>query len=102
GETPLPEEEGEKIMHISLPIGEGTILMGTDISKSMEKDFKIGDNMYICLTPDSLDEAKRIFKELSVDAEIEMPLEKTFWGDYFASFRDKYGIQWMIDIEDKI
>lgn len=89
-------EDKNLIMHVSLPIGN-EMLMGSDIPSSMNSQYKSGDNNYICVTPDSREEADRLFRELSADGEIEMPMEDMFWGDYFGSFRDKYGISWMIN-----
>ena len=98
----LPEEERDRIMHISLPLGEGTILMGSDILPSAGHKLQTGNNMYIMLSPDSREEAKRLFDRLSEGGEIEMPLEDQFWGDYFGSFIDKFGIRWMVDVESVV
>jgi PhnB protein len=93
----LTEAEKEKIMHISLEIGEGAILMATDALESMGQKLTMGNNVYICLTPDNATEADKLFNGLSEAGIIEMPMEKTFWGSYFGSFIDKFGIGWMID-----
>ena len=98
-ENPMPENERERIMHISLPIGDGTILMGSDISKSMGHTLVEGNTVYISLHPGSLEEAERLFKTLPAGGKVIMPLEKMFWGAYFASFADKFGILWMINYE---
>jgi PhnB protein len=90
------EDDKNLIMHVSLPIGKD-VLMGSDAPTSMKSQFKSGNNNYICISPDSKEEADRLFKELSVDGEIEMPMEDMFWGDYFGSFKDKYGVCWMIN-----
>lgn len=71
--------------------------MGSDIMPSMGHVLNKGNHMYISLHPDSREEADRIFNGLSPDGEIEMPMEDQFWGDYFGSFFDKYGIGWMIN-----
>ncbi|HSX45054.1 MAG TPA: VOC family protein [Candidatus Saccharimonadales bacterium] len=101
--NPVAEEDKNLVIHVALPILGGHVLMGTDASESM--GFKIieGNNMHVNLEPDDLDEAKQIFKDLSAGGKVEMPLEKMFWGDYFASFTDKYGINWMINcnVKDK-
>ena len=101
GERPMPKEEGERIMHISLPIGEGTVLMASDISPGSGHVLTVGNNNYISLQPDSLDEARRLFAELPVGGKVEMPLEKMFWGAYFASFADQFGVRWMINFDEK-
>ncbi|MBN1129803.1 MAG: VOC family protein [Chitinispirillaceae bacterium] len=100
-DRPIPEKEAGRIMHIALPIGNGTILMGSDISESMGQTLVEGNNVYLSLHPDTLEEAQRLFKELSSDGNVEMPLEKMFWGDWFASFADKFGIRWMVNYEEK-
>lgn len=90
------DEDRNLVMHVSLPIGSD-ILMGSDVPTSMKSLFKSGNNNYISITPDTREEADRIFNELSADGEVEMPMEEMFWGDYFGSFKDKYGIYWMIN-----
>src|SRR3990170_971677 len=87
-----PEAEKNLIMHISLPIGDGQFVMASDISKSMGMKLTVGNNNYISLHPDSKKDAERLFKELSVGGKVEMPLAKMFWGAYFASFADKFGV----------
>ena len=92
----FPEEDKNLIMHVSLPIGND-ILMGSDVATDIKPMFKQGNNNYISLTPKSREEADRLFNELSAGGEVEMPMEEMFWGDYFGSFRDKFGIYWMIN-----
>lgn len=94
----LPDDEKERIMHISLPIGKnGSVLMASDICPSMGQTLQMGNNNYISLHPESRDEADRIFAGLSEGGFIEMPMEDQFWGDYFGSFKDKFGVCWMIN-----
>ncbi|MBI2029602.1 VOC family protein [Candidatus Gottesmanbacteria bacterium] len=100
-EQPMPKKEGERIMHIALPIGKDILIMGSDISETMGMKLKLGNNMYISLHPDSKKEAERLFNKLSTDGKVEMPFQKMFWGAYFSSFTDKFGIQWMINYESK-
>ena len=90
------ENDRNLIMHVSLPIGN-EVLMGSDVPSTMKSQFKSGNNNYISITPDSREEADRLFSELSEGGEVEMPMEEMFWGDYFGSFRDKYGTSWMIN-----
>ena len=92
----FPTEDKNLVMHVSLPIGN-EVLMGSDIPSSMKAMFKQGNNNYISLSPTSREEADRLFKELSAGGEVEMPMEEMFWGDYFGSFKDKFGIYWMIN-----
>ncbi len=94
----LPEEEKNRTMHISLPIGKGTILMASDILPSAGHKLVNGNNLYISLSPDTREEADRLFYGLSKDGEIEMPIEDQFWGDYFGSFKDRFGIHWMVNL----
>lgn len=101
GEQKMPSSEGERIMHIALPIGNGTILMGSDISESMGHVLIVGNNNYISLHPESKVDAERLFKALSAGGKVEIPLEKMFWGSYFASFADKFGVRWMINYDEK-
>jgi PhnB protein len=84
-------------MHVSLPIGKDIVLMSSDILPSMGHKLVKGNNNYISLHPGSKEEADRLFKGLSADGDIEMPMEDQFWGDYFGSFTDKFGICWMIN-----
>jgi PhnB protein len=77
----------------------GYVLMATDSPESM--GFKIihGNNMHINLEPESREETKRLFDALSKDGSVNMPLEDMFWGAYFASFTDKFGINWMLNFQ---
>lgn len=93
----IPPEVQDKIMHISLPIGGGTVLMATDAIESMGHKLIEGNNNYISIAPDSKEEADRLYNGLSVGGKIEMPLSDQFWGAYFASFTDKFGTNWMIN-----
>lgn len=93
----LPEDEQSRTMHIGLPIGEDTILMASDTMPSMGHKLIKGNNNHISLHPESREEADRLFNGLSEDGEIEMPMEDQFWGDYYGSFTDKFGVKWMIN-----
>ncbi|MEL1243654.1 VOC family protein [Flavobacterium sp. DGU11] len=90
----MPEDEKDGIMHIALPVGS-SVIMGTDVPKSMEQVVN-GTSVSLCVHMDSREEADRIFNGLSEGGKVTMPMEDMFWGDYFGSFFDKYGIQWMI------
>ncbi len=97
GGDELSQEEQNRVMHVSLPIGKDTLLMGSDIFPSMGQVLKVGNNNYISLHPESKEEADRLFKKLSAGGEVEMPMEDQFWGDYYGSFVDKFGIGWMVN-----
>lgn len=97
GAEGLAEEEQNLVMHVALPIHENLILMASDCVPSEGHVLHKGNNMYISINPESREEADRLFNGLSVDGEIEMPLADQFWGDYFGSFKDKYGICWMVN-----
>ncbi|MDX1270404.1 VOC family protein [Bizionia paragorgiae] len=91
----IDDEDKNKIMHVSLPIGH-SILMGSDTAGQQQDQFNQGNNFSISITADSKLEADTMFQKLSVDGHKIMPLEDTFWGDYFGMLVDKFGIQWMI------
>ena len=95
---PIAEGEGDRIMHVSLPVGQGTILMASDFSGSMGP-VKMGNNFTIAIGPDSEQEADRLFKGLSAGGTVTMPMAKAFWGSYFGMFTDKFGIQWMVNYD---
>ncbi len=92
----LPKEDENKIMHISLPIGND-VLMASDAPESMGFTVHFGNNAYISIHPDSKEEADRIFTALSEGGEIEMPIADQMWGDYYGSLKDKFGVQWMVN-----
>lgn len=97
GQPPVAESLKNMILHIELPITGGHILMGTDAPKEMGFTVTMGNNMHINIEPDSREEATRIFNELSACGTVSMPLQDMFWGAYFGSFTDKYGVNWMIN-----
>ena len=97
----LPENERNRIMHMSLPIEDGFMLMGADIMPSYGQTHHAGNNVYLSLHPESKEEADKLFKGLSEGGDVEMPLEEAFWGAYFGTFTDKFGIKWMINHQIK-
>ena len=99
GTENLPENEKNRIMHISLPIDQHTTLMASDILPSAGHKLIEGNNVQISLHPESREETERLFNGLSVGGKIEMPLQDTFWGAYFGSFQDKFGIGWMVNYD---
>lgn len=97
----LSPEDGEKIMHISLPIGKHAVLMGSDAGGGWSPPILPGNNVWISITVDSKAAADRIFNGLSDGGKITMPLADAFWGDYFGMCTDKYNINWMISYNAK-
>jgi len=93
----IPKEDGNKIMHIGLPIGKDDTLMASDTLESLGQKLAQGNNVYISIHPESKEEADRIFNALSAGGTIEMPMADQVWGDYYGSFRDKFGLQWMVN-----
>ncbi len=101
GMPPLKEEDKNLVMHVSLPIMDGFRLMGTDAPESMGFNLTQGNNAYINLLPETREEADRIFAALSEGGVVEMAMQEMFWGDYFGSFADKFGVRWMINCSEK-
>lgn len=101
GMPSLKEEDKNLVMHVSLPIMDGFRLMGTDAPESMGFKLNMGNNAYINLMPETREEADRIFSALSEGGEVEMVMQEMFWGDYFGSFTDKFGVRWMINCSEK-
>jgi PhnB protein len=106
GETPkeagMPVADADKnrIMHVSLPIGKDTVLMGSDRASFMGPGVT-GDNFAVSLQTDSKAEADKLFTGLSAGGNVTMPLVDAFWGAYFGMFTDKFGINWMVNCEKK-
>ena len=96
---PVAEAIKKMVLHVELPITGNHILMGTDAPKEMGFTLIQGNNMHICVEPETREEAKRIFDQLSADGNITMPLQDMFFGAYFGEFTDKYGINWMINFK---
>jgi PhnB protein len=101
GGSKMTPADAEKIMHIALPLCSSVTLMGTDALDSMNQKITFGNNAYICLEPDSKEEADKIFAGLSVGGKVEMAPMEMFWGAYFGSWTDKFGVQWMINLPIK-
>jgi PhnB protein len=97
GQPAVAENVKNMVLHVELPIAANHILMGTDAPKEMGFTVIQGNNMHLSIEPNTKDEAQRIFDELSVGGNITMPLQDMFWGAYFGSFTDKFGINWMIN-----
>ncbi|MGB4776211.1 MAG: VOC family protein [Daejeonella sp.] len=99
---PLPEEDKNLVMHIELPIVGGHILMGTDAPQSMGFTVNFGNNIYINLEPDTRAETKKLFDALSTEGKVTMELQEMFWGAYYGSCTDKFGVQWMFNCVEKV
>lgn len=99
-EYPIPENEANKIMHIALPIGKN-ILMANDVPESMGKVNENENRSKIFISAESREEADKLFNGLSAGGTIEMPIADSPWDSYFGMFRDKYGIEWMVNFDSK-
>lgn len=99
-EFPVSEKEADKVMHIALPIGKN-MLMGNDVPESMGRTNENENRSKISINCESKEEADRLFNGLSVGGKIEFPMGDSPWGSYFGMFRDKYGIEWMVDFDAK-
>lgn len=101
GQPPLPEADKDLIMHVSLPIVAGHMLMGTDASENMGFKVSMGNNLYINLETDTRAETDKLFAALSAGGQVEAPLADMFWGAYFGSLTDKFGVKWMFNCNAK-
>lgn len=97
----LSAAEKELVMHVALPILGGHMLMGTDALESMGHTLTFGNNFSINLEPDTRAEADRLFAALSAGGKVTMPLQDMFWGAYFGTLVDKFGVQWMVNCEER-
>lgn len=98
---PVADVVKKMVLHVELPITGNHILMGTDAPKEMGFTLTKGNNMHICIEPETREEADRLFDELSAGGNITMPMADMFFGAYFGEFSDKYGINWMINFQSK-
>jgi PhnB protein len=96
-QAPMSESLKQMVLHAELPLIGGHILMATDAPTEMGFNVVQGNNMHISLEPESKEEADRLFNELSVNGKVSMPIQEMFWGAYFGSFTDQYGINWMVN-----
>jgi PhnB protein len=93
----LPKDAQNMILHIELAITGGHILMGTDAPESMGFKVEFGNNVYINLEPDTREETKRLFDLLSAGGKVTQELQDMFWGAYYGSCIDKFGVNWMFN-----
>ncbi|HRN26383.1 MAG: VOC family protein [Ignavibacteriaceae bacterium] len=100
-DTPEAEKmnaaDKEKIMHVALPMGKSNMIMATDALESMGFKLTFGNNFYISIDAESKEEADKLFNALSEGGKIEVKMADQFWGDYFGSLADKFGVRWMIN-----
>ena len=100
-QPPASDADKALIMHIALPILGGHVLMGTDISESMGFALTEGNNVHINLEPDTRADTDRLFHALSAGGKVDMPLMEMFWGDYFGTVTDRFGLHWMFNCSSK-
>ena len=93
----IPERDQDKVMHVGLRVGDDQMIMASDTLESLGQELVVGNNAYISLHPDSKEEADRLFAALSEGGTVEMPMADQVWGDYYGSFKDRFGVQWMIN-----
>ena len=98
---PVAEADENKIMLITLPIGKNSMLMANDVPESMGKVNENENRSKISISAESREEADKLFNGLSAGGNIEAPIGDSPWGSYFGMFRDKYGIEWMVDFDPK-
>ncbi len=96
-EFEVPENDADKIMHMALPIGNGSAIMANDVPEFMGKVNERENRSKIVISTETKEEADRLFNGLSVGGEIEGPMGDSPWGTYAGMFRDKYGIEWIIE-----
>jgi PhnB protein len=101
GQPAIADADKNLVMHIELPIVGGHVLMGTDAPESMGFKVNFGNNMHISLEPDTKAETRKLFSALSAGGKVTMELADMFWGAYFGSCTDKFGVQWMFNCEEK-
>jgi PhnB protein len=101
GNPPIADADKNLVMHVALPILGGHVLMGTDAPESMGFKTIIGNNVHINLEPDTRKETKRLFDALSAGGKVTMELADMFWGAYYGSCTDKFGVQWMFNCNEK-
>ncbi|HMT75287.1 MAG TPA: VOC family protein [Chitinophagaceae bacterium] len=101
GMPPMSEDLKNLVMHVELPITGGHVLMGTDAPAEMGFSVSFGNNIYINLEPDTREETKRLFDALATGGKVEMELQEMFWGAYYGSCSDQFGVRWMFNCNAK-
>lgn len=95
----MPPSQAEKIMHISLGIGNNSMLMGSDSSEEFGHATVVGNNFSISINAASQPEADRLYNGLAQGGQATMPMSKTFWGSYWGMLTDRFGVHWMISFD---
>lgn len=96
----LSEEDKHKLMHVSLPIGKGNVLMATDVTASSKRpEVEPGNNFYLSIAADSEAEADTLFNALAKGGNVTMPIGKAFWNAYFGMLTDQFGVKWMVNYD---
>lgn len=95
---PVPEGQEDKIMHIALPLNSGQVLMASD--DCSEATFRQGNNVYISIHADSVEEGQKLYGALAEGGKIQHPFEKQFWGSWHGNLRDKFGVYWMVNYDE--
>lgn len=98
---PLSDEDKNLVMHVSLPLMGGLILMGTDAPESMGFKVVMGNNVHISLSPDTRAETEALFNALAEGGKVQQPLGDMFWGAYYGSLCDQFGVYWMFNCEER-
>lgn len=101
GMPPMGEDMKNLVMHVELPITGGHVLMGTDAPAEMGFSVSFGNNIYINLEPDTREDTKRLFDTLAAGGKVEMELQEMFWGAYYGSCSDQFGVRWMFNCNAK-
>lgn len=99
GHKPPSKEDENRIMHVSLPIGGDSVLMGSDTTS--DKEVKFGNNFSVSINTDGKEDAEKLFNGLSQGGKVTLPMMNTFWGSYFGMLTDKFGVNWMISCESE-
>ena len=99
-EFPVSENEADKIMHISLPIGKNNVLIANDVPEIMGRTNENENRSKIAINAESREEADKVFSGLSAGGDVEGPIGDTPWGTYAGMFRDKYGIEWIVEFDE--
>lgn len=97
GNMGAADEDADKVANVTLPIGGGTTLMGTDVLESFGQQLNVGDNVSITLEPDTAEEAEELFNKLSDGGSVTMPLAETEWAEKYGMCTDKFGVHWMVN-----
>lgn len=99
--TPVTPVDREKVMHMTLPLGKDMLLMGSDVPEAMAGRLRMGNNFYISIDADTKAEADLLFNKLSSGGAVQMAMADMFWGSYWGSLTDRFGVQWMIGYTKK-